>query len=300
MLLEKNLNLLTLSPSQFENMTFDLVSLLGLRNVVWRTPGSDGGRDIEGTYFISDLSGHYQNQKWYVECKRYTNSVDWPTVWGKISYAESNGADVLLFVTSSSLTPQAVDNVNSWNKKSKKPIIRFWGEVDILSKLNIYPQIACKYGLVSNSNTNIDMFEPIIQLLLKVSHSIDPDSDNIPSEKIYLIHSLSELVSVRSEDIKKSGSYYFRPHKKEDLFSWFDYKEIENISLDKYSTRAFLSYIRFILKTGVQTENINKDSMNIKIQRSLLESEKNHIQTISNYSNFSVLFNDNSISLQTI
>ncbi|HDZ9489188.1 TPA: restriction endonuclease, partial [Vibrio cholerae] len=87
------MDLLSLSPEQFESMTFDIVTALGLRNAVWRTPGSDVGRDIEGNYYISDLSGLYQKQKWYVECKRYAKSVDWPTVWNKIAYAETHSAD---------------------------------------------------------------------------------------------------------------------------------------------------------------------------------------------------------------
>jgi hypothetical protein len=51
-----------LSPRQFENVVYDLVSAAGLRNAVWRTPGADGGRDIEGDFptsadFIPSFDG---------------------------------------------------------------------------------------------------------------------------------------------------------------------------------------------------------------------------------------------------
>ena len=94
-----------LPPDQFENMTFDLLHAAGLKNLVWRTPGADGGRDIEGTFSAIDFSRHYQNQSWYIECKRYSNSIDWPTVWSKISYADVKGADFLLLVTNANPSP---------------------------------------------------------------------------------------------------------------------------------------------------------------------------------------------------
>src|SRR5689334_4421657 len=94
-----------LSPGQFENLTFDCMKAAGLKNVVWRTPGADGGRDIEGYAFDRDLSGQDVVQKWYVECKLYSSSLDWPTIWNKISYADAQGADFLLVVTNSNPSP---------------------------------------------------------------------------------------------------------------------------------------------------------------------------------------------------
>jgi restriction endonuclease Mrr len=69
-----------LEPRRFENLVFDLVQIIGLENVVWRTPGADGGRDIEGDMEVRDMSGGLVLQKWFVECKRYRASIDWPTV----------------------------------------------------------------------------------------------------------------------------------------------------------------------------------------------------------------------------
>jgi hypothetical protein len=37
---------LTLTPTEFENLVFDLLISRGMVNVAWRTPGADGGRDI--------------------------------------------------------------------------------------------------------------------------------------------------------------------------------------------------------------------------------------------------------------
>jgi len=292
------LNLLDLSPSQFESMTFDIVSALGLRNVVWRTPGSDGGRDIEGEYFISDLSGQYQCQKWYVECKRYKGSVNWPTIWEKISYAESNSADILLIATSSSLTPQAVDNVTKWNATGKKPLIRFWGEVDISSTLNLHPDIAAKYGLSSNDSGNLKKFNSITELLLKITHSISPDIGSVSNEKLSLVHAISELLICRIDDINKSGNYYFRAHHSEDKFDWFNYHGNETSNFDKHSLRAVLSYINFILKNDFNVANVKQCCIELNTNRELIESEKHHLQSISAMSNFLVRFETQKIHFE--
>ncbi len=292
------MNLLNLSPAQFEGLTFDIVSTLGLKNVVWRTPGSDGGRDIEGVYYISDLSGYNQKQKWYVECKRYTGSVDWPTVWNKISYAEANNADVLLFVTSSSLTPQAVDNVTQWNESNKKPVIRFWGEVEVISKLNLYPQIACKYGLQPNPDSHLPLFEKIVDLLIKVSHSLSPESGDAKEEKLFLLHALSELLSVRMADISKDGSFRFRPHRVEDSYDWFEYKQNNALDLDRFSLRATVSYINFILKEKYEVIRVENNIVEAVLQRKPIDSELFHLHAISDFSNFIIRVEGDRIYLE--
>ncbi len=70
-----------LTPTQFENFVYDCVRASGMTNLVWRTPGSDAGRDIEGQVTISDFVGVEKIEKWYIECKKFKNSIDWPTVW---------------------------------------------------------------------------------------------------------------------------------------------------------------------------------------------------------------------------
>ena len=292
------MNLLDLSPAQFEGLTFDIVSALGLRNVTWRTPGSDGGRDIEGVYYISDLSGYHQKQKWYVECKRYTGSVDWPTVWNKISYAESHNADVLLFVTSASLTPQAQDNVTQWNKCGKKPVIRLWEKVDLLSKLNLYPQLACKYGLKPSSKSHLSLFDDIVSLLIKVAHSLSPESGESSKEKLFFLHALSELLSVRMADTSSEGNFIYRKHRVEDSYEWFDYKGVGVLNFDRFSLRATLSYISFILKNKYKVIRVESNTLEIDLGRELIESESLHLHTISNASNFTIRFEGNLIYLE--
>lgn len=294
------MELLNLSPTKFENLTFDVVTALGLRNPVWRTPGSDLGRDIEGDYFISDLSGLYQKQKWYIECKRYTSSVDWPTIWNKIAYAETHVADVLLFVTSSSLSPQAIDQVRLWNEKNKKPTIRFWGAVDVCAKLNLYPQIAKKYGLKPDTDSNIEFFAPSIDLLLRITNSLSPEIGEVSQARLWLLHSFSELVSQRMLDANTGYGFCFKEHTAIDYFHWVDVAKVNLMPFDKYSTRVLLAYLFFVLKEAPSILEKSPYSIHLLLPRELIESEINHIKIISDLSNFTISIMQKEIILELI
>jgi hypothetical protein len=242
-----------LSPSEFENLVFDLVQLLGLKNAVWRTPGRDGGRDIQGEWYVEDLSGHVGHQVWYVECKRNDSSVSWPTVWEKISFANSNAADVLLFTVTSSLSPQAIDEVNKWNIQRKTPLIRFWNGFDIEKKLRLFPLISIKYGLIPNPRIEIGgALLPIVNILLKFSiaaHSAEV-FETESARKHAVIYSLSELISARLTEIESEGVFstaFFRESK--DGFYWLKNSGIlERLKIDRYSIRALVCYLKDLLK----------------------------------------------------
>lgn len=294
------MELLSLSPTKFENLTFDVVTALGLRNTVWRTPGSDLGRDIEGDYFISDLSGEYQRQKWYIECKRYTSSVDWPTIWNKISYAEAHAADILLFVTSSSLSPQAIDQVRLWNEANKKPIIRFWGAVNLCAKLNLHPQIAKKYGLKPDKDANVEFFFPAIDLLLRITNSLSPEIGEVSQARLWLLHSFSELISQRMLDANTGYGFCFKEHTAIDYFEWIDVAKVNLMPFDKYSTRVLLAYLFFVLKEAPAIFEKLPCSIHLLLPRELIESEVKHIKIISDLSNYTISIIQKDIFLELI
>lgn len=139
--------LLDLAPMDFEHLIYDLIILRGFVNVIWRTPGADGGRDIEAESVQIDLSGTQTVRKWYIECKRYTASVDWPTIHPKLAYAEAIDADYLLICATSKFTPQAISTTASWNSRRRTPSIRLWPDHEIENQLRLHPDLLLKYGL---------------------------------------------------------------------------------------------------------------------------------------------------------
>lgn len=115
-----------LDPREFEHLTFDLLAIEGVRNLIWLAPGADGGRDIQGDVLRLDLSGAATLERWYIECKRYSSSVDWPTLYMKLAYAVNHNADYLLLCTTAFLSPRCKDEVQSYNLARRRPLIRYW------------------------------------------------------------------------------------------------------------------------------------------------------------------------------
>ncbi len=297
------LDLTTLSEKEFENLTFDLLSALGLKNCLWRTPGSDVGRDIEGDFFFTDVSGYCQRQKWYVECKRYTNSIDWPTVWNKISYAEAHDADILLMSVTSSLSPQAIDQVNKWNEQKKTPIIRVLNSADISNKLRLYPHIAIKYGFLkpSESNIAISVF-PLVRLLLKASYSLSSGiavGVNVET-KADLTQALTDLIAVRIEDFRSEGKIQaYKYVDSEDRYDWIkNSKCIENTNFDRYGLRALFTLIRFQAKLKTVNIATDIDGRIFVAGYSIDEKQNNQLQNIASCSNFHVIISEGKIILE--
>jgi hypothetical protein len=245
-----------LSPTQFENVVYDLVTSAGLRNAVWRTPGSDGGRDIEGEMVSVDFSGYHMNLKWYIECKRYASSVDWPTVWEKISYADSHRADFLLVVTTAALSPQCKSEVSTWNARRRKPAVRSWEGTVLEQMLIQYPSILVKHGLATDKKLTPASFMSLAQQTSKVvqaahGHSEVANHDNAALEAA---SALSELLTVRLRDAESGATFIKSPFKPSvDNFEWLtvggDHKELG--TFDRHGLRAVLALLRHVL--GIKT-----------------------------------------------
>lgn len=140
-----------INDREFENLTFDLLTVLGIRNLVWRTPGADGGRDLQGEVITRDFSGEFRREIWYVECKVRKASLSWPDVFEKIAYAQNHNADVLLICCSNTLSPKCKDEINIHNAALRRPILRFWERAEILQRVEVQPMLAAKYELASPS-----------------------------------------------------------------------------------------------------------------------------------------------------
>ncbi|ASD16298.1 restriction endonuclease [Pseudomonas aeruginosa] len=294
-----------LEAEVFENLVFDLVCDCGLINPQWRTPGSDEGRDIQGEFYISDLSGYYQRQLWYIECKKYSGSINWPLIWEKISYAEAHNADILLVANTSTITPQARNQVTKWNESGKRPTIRVWNKVDIQERLNIRKYISIKYGLSSpNLQGVIDPITPLIKLLIKTNNSLY--SSGIESKgttvKLELSHALGELLDKRVDDIEMSGKILWSKIKStDDLYEWIHIDDIQKISIfDTYAFRALCCYLRMCFSTELIQVNSLEDLILIPLPRRLEAYQIDHLRVISMWSNFQILTNDSQLNIKGV
>ena len=277
-----------LNPTEFENLTLDLVERLGLCNAVWRTPGRDGGRDIQGDVFDQDFSGYTMRTSWYVECKQYEGTVSWPVVWEKIAYADSNCADVLHFVTTSTLSPQAIDEVNKWNESRRRPNIRFWGRQDLNNRLDIYQDIKVKYGLTANA---IQQAAPAIlelsKVLVKYSNSLAAHIEfGQPLERQQtVVSALSELIAARLNQIESNGNISAESFKRNiDSYHWLQGSdEIIAVGADRFAARAVLSII--FCHSITDTLNIERldNSRQLRVPLSSSESLENDLETVGSW-----------------
>jgi hypothetical protein len=297
-------DLINLTPQEFENLVFDLLTHLGLKNCVWRTPGSDGGKDIQGDYIYTDISGYSQKQVWYIECKRYTGSVDWPTVWNKISYAEAKGAEVLLIVTTSSLTPQAIDNLNEWNINKKYPSIRTWSGAELKNKLALFPEIQTRYELIpSTLNNSAKSFLPLIKVLLKFSYLVSSCNafSQDCSSQIEALNCIADILSKRIEDLELyQRIIFYKFDQKHDGYEWLSGGQlITESGFDRYGIRAVLCCLRTTLKINkLNLEKVN-NLLVVKEIKNCPQSLFHDLTTIGLWTNFRLKADERNFYLES-
>ena len=290
-----------LAPAQLESLTFDLLQLLGLRNCVWRTPGRDGGRDIQGDSIESDFSGYTRTESWYVDCKRYASSVSWPIVWEKLAYAESNSADVLLIVTNSTLSPQAVDEVNRWNTSRKSPSVRFWNGTELEKRLRIFPEILVKYSLTNNPVADAaNSLLPLTKVLMKYSNSAAAAAAFETSADGYyeVTHAVSELISARLEEVENHGHPRTAPFRlDDDSYAWLPRAVAAPLlDLDRYVIRALLALLR--CHGAIPTRTVRMDAGIQLILNGMYRGSLKDLETVSYWGDIRVALSEGRSELE--
>lgn len=226
-----------LSPKEFENLVYDCARSSGMRNLVWRTPGVDGGRDIEGEVTVIDITGENRVEKWYIECKKYSTSIDWPTVWNKIAYADSQQADVFLLATNTNPSPNCESEIASWNNKRRSPTIRVWRGYSFEQILASRDHIAVSHGLAEPSILDGSQGLALARLILGVVQSANSRAvfGQDASMALETASTLTELLEQRLSDLKRngrfgSGHFLRNPPTYPWLQTQGDYSKIEEIA----------------------------------------------------------------------
>ncbi|MBR0870305.1 restriction endonuclease [Bradyrhizobium tropiciagri] len=254
-----------LPPEQFENLTYDVLLLSGVQNLRWRTPAADGGRDLEGDVVSVDFSGETVRQRWYIECKRYNQSIDWSTVYGKLTVAINHQADYLLLVTTSNVSVPCRDEIQRHNER-RGVQIRVWPFYYLEQLLTVHGQVAVKYGLVKNPQTLHVDFERIISELMKLAQATDAavEFGQKSRDRVTLIAVFTELISKRIEDVRKHGRFIthrFKPDR--DTFEWCKPAPLPADRFDATSLRAALATIKNVL--GLNAVECRTDDGNLVI-----------------------------------
>ena len=238
-----------LSPTEFESLVHDLTICMGIRNVSWRTPGADGGRDIEGVWIASDPTGDVVQESWYIECKRYAVTVDWPTVYSKVAYAVSNDADVLLMVTTASLSPACKTEISKWNASRRRPSIRHIDGTRIESVIRLNSILVAKYRLGKSGPKFSVSFKTIASILSSLCDSAEAEleiaSTSVSADAAF---ELARLISSRTVELELTDG--FSKARIGISGSMPDWVSLPS-GLQKRATRAslaFLAYVRYLVR----------------------------------------------------
>lgn len=245
-----------LTPGEFENLTYDLVQAAGLRNLVWRTPGTDGGRDIEGDYLDREFSGGVSIQRWYVECKRYSSSIDWPTVWEKIAHADGLEADYLLLVTNSNPSPTCESRIGNWNKRRRDIQVRIWRGYELQQILRAYPSVMLKYGLIDATAPVDPHFSGLAAEVMKASQAANAavEFGGDPVRSLQAASAISELISLRMEQIRSVGRVVTVERQEQPPdFAWLSWQGDAG-GWDAIGMRALAACFRYY--TGAQSLSV--------------------------------------------
>jgi hypothetical protein len=132
-----------LSPTEFEEFCFDLLSEVGFVNVDWRkgTPRAsspaDRGRDIVAYLERADIDGHRYMETWFVDCKHYERGVPPEALQGATTWAQAERPSTVLFIASGYLTNGAKDWIADYERSRPPFRIRVW-EMPQLRRLLVH------------------------------------------------------------------------------------------------------------------------------------------------------------------
>ncbi len=70
-----------LKRRDLEECVYWLLDAMGAKDLEWRTGGTgpraaDGGRDLEARFYTPAVDGELEAQKWWIECKGRTGTVE--------------------------------------------------------------------------------------------------------------------------------------------------------------------------------------------------------------------------------
>jgi tetratricopeptide (TPR) repeat protein len=141
---EWNTKILSLSPEEFEELCYDIISSLGYVNLDWRKGGGDKGKDITAEKHELKAGIETITEKWYFQCKRYSSGISVTDISSAIDWAIADKANFLVFMSNSHLTNGCKEFVDQKNKEGKTQILQFTDK-KFQSLLFRFPQIISSY-----------------------------------------------------------------------------------------------------------------------------------------------------------
>ncbi|PAB60531.1 restriction endonuclease [Anaeromicrobium sediminis] len=144
---KNNIDLYKLTAEEFEHLCKKFLDLKGFKDVrlIGKTTAADGGRDIEAFEEYNTLFG-VEKRKWIFQCKRTDKSISKKELSDIHMLLDEYNADCYGLLSTSSLSPSAIDRINTIRKKYNK-LIQYYDGKNLEIELEKYPQLMEIYNL---------------------------------------------------------------------------------------------------------------------------------------------------------
>lgn len=139
-----------LKGKDLEECVYWLLDAMGAKDLEWRVGGTgggaaDGGRDLEALFFEVDDEGELKPQRWWVECKGRTGTVESDEVKSAVNNALAyDGLDRLIIATNTQYSNPTRDWVKAWQGKHPVPKIQLWDRTHLERYLSRHPDVVLR------------------------------------------------------------------------------------------------------------------------------------------------------------
>ncbi len=127
----EDINWTLLDPEKFEKLIYFLLDSIGMKNIIWRKGGpgvsaTDGGRDLECEDHIIGPDGSVRTEKWWIEVKYRTNTLEKTKVQKTLINAHGfPDVDVIGIATNNVITNPTHDWIENF-KQNKHQRFVIW------------------------------------------------------------------------------------------------------------------------------------------------------------------------------
>ena len=140
-----------IDPEKFEKLIYFLLDSIGMKNIIWRKGGpgvsaTDGGRDLECEDNIIERDGSVRTEKWWVEVKYRTNTLEKIKVQETLMNAVVNpDVDVIGIATNNVVSNPTKDWINMFKEENKTKRIVIWEGYHLEKIINDNPSLIYRF-----------------------------------------------------------------------------------------------------------------------------------------------------------
>ncbi len=137
---EWNTKLLSLTPEEFEELSYELIDAQGFTNLRWFRGGGDRGKDITAEMVEKKPGFTTITTKWCFQCKRYKTGIPVKELTQALEWVVAEGFEYFVVISNSQLTPDCKDFVKKKETQGKLKIFE-WTDKKFQKILFRFPHI---------------------------------------------------------------------------------------------------------------------------------------------------------------